>query len=182
MVAVVAMAISAIGLTSCQRVEPLDERVAADTPQALLVWRGDIGSRLKPAEWALFDESLQELKLKVMRESAASGSEKVDAAMRELIRQQKVGDVIRVGLSIKWHRLVAQRTDLEKLIQFNARLRTNAGDDASAEILASTRRQQDTRLENANREIFEMRQRILPLFPTDAELDAAKQTLEPLAK
>src|SRR5947209_14078576 len=91
-----AFALVALSLVaaSCQKTPPLDQKVVARSPAEFMGWRHDVGDELTRPEWSDFDAALQELKVKIMADGKATGSEGVDDAMRAMIDGKTIRDVL----------------------------------------------------------------------------------------
>lgn len=137
----------------CSRTPPYHQTVKADSSIGLVLWRSKMADSLSPAEWALFDRAIQEIKYKVMNDHEASGSEAIERVMRTKIDGMQLYDVVRSGLQLRLKRLLAEKVDAEAVITANAQLRTRPGDEDSADMLAEIRRTQAARLERIKNDI-----------------------------
>ena len=100
------------------------------------MWHSDMSESLTPQEWAWFDLAIQEFKFQIMRGGQATGSEAIDAALREKIDGRKLVEVMQLGLDLRLKRIKAAKTELEQSILINSRTRIKPGDDERAHALA----------------------------------------------
>jgi hypothetical protein len=120
--------------------------VEADTPINFAMWRSKHGYDLTPKEWTLFDQAIEELKLKIMLEGQASGSEAVDAALRASIDGMKLGEAMQSGLQLRVKRLSADKSLLEESLVANSHLKLKPGNEEKARMLADKIQEQSDRL------------------------------------
>lgn len=111
------------------------------------LWRSKTGEALTQREWGLFDRAIQETKFKIMADQVASGSEAVERALRERIDGRPLYDVMQNGLQYRLNRILSEKSELERMITENSRLRTRPGDQESADKLAAVRNAQADRME-----------------------------------
>lgn len=139
--------------SGCHPEEKLDEKVSASTPLDLMMWRTHIARRQRPEERLELDDMLQEIGISVMVRQIASGSEAVDAAIREEIDGITLRELLRRGQGARRQRLDLERVRLQICISRNACIQTRPGDTASADYLANVREKQLERWEKLGREI-----------------------------
>ncbi len=139
--------------TACSRAPLLDRPVEADTAAAFGSWQGRNRADFTPEQWTEFEAALQEIKLKIMADNEASGTEAVNEALRGRIAGRTVREVLQQGYTAKLWRLNVERTEMEKIIAGTATLTTRPGDTASSSYLADRQRRQNERLEHALAEI-----------------------------
>ena len=151
------------GAWSCQKVEPLQIKVSADTPELFNAWRIRVGSDLPPEQWKAFDGAMQEIKLQIMAGSEATGSAAIDTAARAKINGNTVRDVLQAGWEAKLNRLGAERSGLLIAIEQNSRLTTKPGDLESKNHLDRVRQRQDEHLQNLVRDIAATEQQLKSL-------------------
>jgi hypothetical protein len=167
------LAVVFLGLLSgCTRTPPYERLVEAEEPIRLAMWRSSNRDLLTSQEWTLFDESLNELKIQIMLEGKASGSESVDAMMREKINGMRLCDVLPLGLQIRVVRLKAELAELTTAVAINARIKINPDDDEKVKLLAGMKEEQAVRLEKlkvkvaaAEADLLQIRQKFFT--PTD---------------
>lgn len=126
-------------VAGCSR-SPYERTVNAQSQMELALWRSKIGRELSPREWRLFDRALEEMRLQVMIERKASGSEDIGKVVFAQINGQQLHDVIHTGLSQRLKRIATEKAEFDEIYDRVVRLRTNPGDDESADYLASVRR------------------------------------------
>src|SRR4051794_30959849 len=79
---------------SCSRTDPHAVPIDARSPHRLASWRENLSERFKRAEWREFQAALQEIRLGVMAERAASGSAAVEEAMCARVNGRTFHDVL----------------------------------------------------------------------------------------
>lgn len=104
----------------CQKTDPRKEPVQAQSPSALMRWRSMVGTEIKPDEWREFDAMVQEIRLRVTAEKQASGSEAVEAAMRNRINGLSFTDVIALGYEGRLLRVRPERQETLHAMRMNA--------------------------------------------------------------
>lgn len=158
-------------LFGCARTPPYQQLVTADTPVNFAMWRAENSDSLTPKEWMLFDQAMTALKLKIMMEGQASGSEAIDQAMRTKIDGVQLGEVILSGLRIRLKRMQADKTILEESLLANSRLKLRPGNEEKAPALAAMIREQTERLEKMKTTVGEAE---ADLHEFERKIDQAK--------
>ena len=143
------LSLACLFLSACSPSDPLKKTVHAGSQVDFDMWRGDVGYDLTPKQWKNFDEAVQELKLAIQIDHTASGGASVDATMLQEIDGKTVGAVIRMGLEHELKRVTSVLDEAEDHVRENSRLRTEPGDQASADRLAEIRAQQARMLAQA---------------------------------
>ena len=156
-------ALFALGVAGCQKVDPLQIKVSADSAELLNAWRIRVGSDLSPDEWKAFDGALQEIKLQVMAGKEATGGAAIDEAAREKIKGGTVRDVLQAGWEAKLSRLGGERAGLLAAIEQNSRLTTKPGDNESKNYIDRIRQRQNEHLQNLVRDIASTEQQLKAL-------------------
>ena len=133
----------------CASRDPLDDKVAADSPIALQMWLSRAPGRLSPGQMGDLREAIQELRFAIMAQGTVSGSEPIEAALCGGIDGRSVREVLIAGFGNEAHRLGDERRLLAVSARENARLRTRPGDGASLEYLERERDRVARRLEEA---------------------------------
>lgn len=147
-------------LVSCQRGDPQARPLEAANPGRLATWRMKMAESFRPEEWREFDAALQEIRLRIMADREASGSEAIEAALCRRIDGRTFREVLILGDENKLARLDPVRRELKSAIDGNAKLVTKPGDDASAKYLDGYRARQEERLTKVDAEIAEAEQRL----------------------
>ncbi|PTX91252.1 hypothetical protein [Opitutus sp. ER46] len=151
--------------TACKRAAAPPPPVQAQTSRGLAEWRRVNSGRHTADEWREFDAMLQEIRLGVMVDREATGSEAIDAVVRQKINGRSFAEVLAIGYGAKRHRLVPLRDELKKTIDGNAWLVTKEGDAAGAAHLASVRARQERQLQEFDAQIAETERQLLRLEP-----------------
>lgn len=133
-------------LLGCSRPPPGRQPVEATTPINFAMWRSENNDALTRKEWSLFDLAMDELKLKLMLDGQASGSEAIDRALRAKINGLPLRDVMLSGLQLRLKRLSFDKTILEESLSENSQLKLRPGEDEKAQALAAKIRAQAERL------------------------------------
>jgi hypothetical protein len=137
-----------LGLTvGCQRTPRWDRVVEADSAPAFGSWQRGQQDDFSKEEWAEFETALQDIKVRIIALREASGTEGVNDALRPKIHGQTVRQVLQQGLEARIWRLKVEATELRKMIEGNATLRTAPGDTASSDYLDRKQRDQRARLQ-----------------------------------
>ena len=131
-----------------------------------------MNDRLSAEQWREFDAMIQEIKLRVMADKEATGSEGVEAAMRGRIHGRTFQEVLAMGYEFKLQRLEADRVELARAMDMNAQLITKPGDKASADPLETLRQRQQARLDRLIAEIAELERRLKDLGGPRGAADA----------
>lgn len=153
------------GLAGCSRADRLAITVDAKSPIAFAMWRAQVGSDFAPAEWHDFDAALQEIRFQITADYQATGSEAVDAALRERINGQAVRAVLVMGTRARLRRLQGDRSELEHFLAENATLRTRPDDRESMAYLRAVHDRQAAQLVEIKTEIAIQEARLSRLVP-----------------
>lgn len=140
-------------LGGCARTSPYQQPVEAETPVQLNMWRANLGAALAPEEWQWFDLTVQEFKLQLMLDQKVSGSDAIDAAVRERINGRKLADVLREGLQAHLKRKTAERDELEAAIGINAKRKIRPNDTDMLRDLAAHQENLQGKLAKLNDEL-----------------------------
>lgn len=135
--------------TACQRTPRWDRVVEADSAPAFGAWQRSQQHDFSKEEWAEFESALQDIKVRIIALREASGTEGVNDALRPKIHGQTVRQVLAQGLEARIWRLKVEATELRKMMDGNATLRTAPGDTASSDYLERKQRDQQARLQRA---------------------------------
>jgi len=152
-------------LAACARTSVYQQPVKAGSPISFTLWRADADDVLTPQERAWLDLALQEFKFQIMQAGRVTGSEAIDAALREKIDGIKLIEVMRDGLQLRLKRYTSDKADLERSIQINSQTRISPDEK---DALDKFQRNLTARLANMNEEI--------------TSLDAALKQLEAKAR
>jgi len=169
-----AAALACLALAGCGPSDPLDGRVDAADGLAFSMWRSNVERDLTPQQVVDLDRSVQEIKFHVMAAGAASGSDAVEAAMRQMINGLTVRQLLQRGLGWELDRAEAERSALETGMMQNALMTTRPGDTDSSEYLIALKERQTARLRAATDEVNRARERlaaaggVVPAAPSPA--------------
>jgi hypothetical protein len=161
--ALLLLAVAIAAVAGCERADPHASLVEATSGSGLGRWRIQAGERFTREEWREFDAALQELRLRVMAERQASGSEAVQEAMCSRINGLTFREVLVLGHEATLLRLRPVRDELKRAVDTNALLVTKPGDRASASYLENLSARQTERLEKIDAEIALARRRLVEL-------------------
>lgn len=150
-------------VAGCSRNSPYERTVNAKSQMELSLWRSKVGRELSPREWRLFDRTLEELRLQVMIEKKASGSEAIGKAVFAQIDGQRLYDVMNTGLTRRVERIAAEKEEFDELYGRVERVRTLPGDDESADYLASVRRNHTEKKARLEADLAEAKQDLADL-------------------
>jgi len=149
----------------CTPTEPAEQKINAKSPLAFNAWQTRFASRLSPGERARFESALQEIRLRIMADREATGSDPISDALRTKIDGRPVREVLQLAVELRLARLLAEHAALNTVMRQNAMLQTRDGDKASEDYLVDFHRKQTARLEKL-----------------EAEIEASQGELEPLMK
>jgi hypothetical protein len=139
-----------LAIAGCAARDPLNDRVAAESPIGLQMWLSRNSERLPPDQASDLREALQELRFKIMAEGRVSGSAPVEEALCGEIDGKAVREVLFEGFERQLQRLTYERNALAVSNRENARLRVRPGDTASADYLERERGRVSGRLDEAS--------------------------------
>ncbi len=151
--------------SGCAPIEPSEQKINAKSPLAFNAWQTRFAGRLNPGERARFEAALQEIRLQIMADREATGSDPISDALREKIDGRPVREVLQLAVEFRLARLLAEHAALNSVMRQNAMLQTRDGDKASEDYLVNFHRKQTARMEKL-----------------EAEIEAAHRELEPLMK
>ncbi len=154
----------ALLLGGCQPRELAERVVTARSPIVFSIWQSRWAADAPPELRRTFEAALQDIRLQIMADREASGSEAVDAALRAKIDGRPVREVWQLGCESRLRRLRPQLAELERVIALNSLLQTRPGDDASEKYLVEVYRKQSARLEELSREIQAAEAELAPLL------------------
>jgi hypothetical protein len=158
--AVLALALCVSLVSGCGPSVPLDTRVSVTDSLSLSLARAEAQQVLKPEQMEDFDKAIQEIKLHIMAEGTAHGSDAVAEAMYEKVNGHTLRSIIQMGLEAEYQRAEFERSTLEKSMATNALMRTRPGDNESATYLSDLRERQTARLKAATDEVKHVKERL----------------------
>lgn len=142
---VISMGVVAIG---CSRGDQRFLPVSAETPGAYMRWRQAASDGIPREEWQEFDASLQEIRLQIMSDRQATGSEAIESALRARINGWNFREVLLMGDQFKFNRLEQEREQTRRVMNANAqRLGRTVPLTGDAEIEHARDRQEKRLLE-----------------------------------
>lgn len=154
--------VSIVGLVAgCSQPPLLERPVQADTVNSFAKWQTAVRPEFGPEGWAEFDAVLQDIKLKLMADEIARGTDAVNDALRKVVHNTTVREVLLQGMQARLWRQNVERTEFEKMIAANATLTTR--DAESAQYLERKRADQVAKLEQVKRAIQATEKRIAEL-------------------
>lgn len=156
----------------CDTSAPIDRKIAADSTLNFAMWKARAMESLTTKQARDFEMVLQEYKFKIMADAEATGSVAIDAKMREKIDGQRISEVMRTGLVARLHRLETERIALEEALMHNLRLRTNPGDEESAQHLQAVRDADKRRLDAVKEDLTDTQRRFDALTESSPYLRA----------
>jgi hypothetical protein len=160
------IALCALVFAGCSSPPPLDRKVAAATGQEFSSWQMRNREDFPPDQWSEFEAALQEIKLHIISLKEATGGDEVNDALRPKIHQHTVREVLQQGYEARLWRLNVERTELDKMLEQNATLRTRPGDTASASYLEHKHQQQTEQHDKVVAEIRATEQKLAALGGT----------------
>lgn len=147
----------------CSQPPLLERPIPAETTNAFAKWQVAVRPEFGTEGWAEFEAVLQDIKLKLMADEVARGTDAVNDALRKVVHNTTVREVLLQGMEARLWRQNVERTELEKMIAANATLTTRAGDAESARYLERKRADQVAKLEQVKRAIQATEKRIAEL-------------------
>lgn len=162
--------------SGCERGDPQAARIEAATSRALARWRMKMADRLTREQWREFEAALQDVRLRVMAEREASGSDAVEQAMCGRIDGRTLREVLMLGYESKLKRLDPIRVELQRAVGGNELLVPR--DPESEKHLEGFRARQQERLAALDAEIEEAEQRLVQLDPGAWAVEVEKRKRE----
>jgi len=117
-----------LALAGCAKVEPLEAKIARTTRRRFLRWKRDVIADFPPAMQQRFEAVLQELRIDIQFKREVSGRDAIEAEVCKRLDHHSVKEALLMGLELKMAPLAAERGDLQRVIDANARLITKPGD------------------------------------------------------
>jgi hypothetical protein len=155
-------------LAGCGPSDPLARTVSAESATAFAMWRSQANGYLSVEQRKDVDEAIKELKLGVMNNREATGTEAVEEAMRAKVHGRPLRDVLRSAYEAKIKRLEVDLKGLAIATEQNSRLTTRPGDTDSSAYLERFRKNQAERRESAERELKAAQERLQALGASPA--------------
>ncbi|MBI5766185.1 MAG: hypothetical protein HZA93_00200 [Verrucomicrobia bacterium] len=166
---VVSLALAVLLLVACGPRDPLERTVAAESANAFAMWRSQAGGYLNTAQLQEVDEAIKELKLQVMNNREATGTEAVETAMRAKIHGRSLRTLLRSAYEAKIKRLEVDLKGLAIATEQNSRLTTRPGDTESTAYLERFRQKQAGRREAAEQDLKSAQDKLKALGATTAQ-------------
>ncbi len=167
----------------CHPDNPLDERVSARRPLDYTMWRARIADRLDATQAQELDAMVEEIRLGIMVEGRATGSEAIDEALRQQIDGRTLREVLVSGYEKKWQRLDLEKVRTEEFADKDAQLRFKPGDEESRAYIDGVVGKMKTRLAEIALEMETIDRRLKELGgpkPVAAPRPAADRTAPPV--
>ena len=147
-------------LAGCGPKDPLDTPVDAGDTLALSMWRAQVSDRFSSEQWTDFDEAMREIKYQIMAEGTLTGAADITAEALDRIHGHTMREAMSLGLNWEHERVEKERNELMRVVDRNARLRTNEDDLRSQHVLEEIRDHQLQRLREANADLRRIEQRM----------------------
>jgi len=155
----------ACGLIGCRPANPLNQKISANSSVDHRLWRAHVQGSLTQAQWADFDEAIQELTLKIMAEHVATLSAEVEKALLQKIHGRALCEILTEGFQFKLSRLTEERADLARRSKINASLRTRPGDLDSAYYLKDLHQEEIKQLAELDAKITQLKEKLQAYGP-----------------
>ncbi len=152
-----------LAFTACQPRDPLARTVSASSPVSFAMWQNRLTGDFPADERRRFEEAFQEIRLKIMGDREARGSEAIDVAFLGKINGRPLREALQLGWEAKLIRLKAEGIALEEVLAKNATLQTREGDKASERYLVELHQKQFGRLDKLKADIVETERLLAPL-------------------
>ncbi len=150
-----ALAVAVLVVTvGCGPSDPLAKTIRAKGAIAVNVWQAGLPGEFSVAERLRIEGALQEIRLKIMGDKEATGSEPITVALGEKIHGRTVREVIQLGCESRLLRLRGEGAGLERALEQNSRLVTRPDDKASENHLVELHGRQSARLEKYRADII----------------------------
>lgn len=140
-------------LAGCAKTDPMDAMIAAGDTTTFVRWKRDVVADFPPAVQQQFETVLQELRIDIQFKREVSGHDAIEAEVCKRLDQHSVKEALLMGLELKWHRLTAERGDMQRVIDANERIITKPGDEAAAAEVAEYRAKHQARADAAGLEL-----------------------------
>jgi len=154
----------------------MEMTVRTSPPTEYRVWQSRHARQFAPDQRRRLEDALQDIRLKIMGDREASGSEGIDAALRSRIDGWKLREVLQLGLEARIERSKAEADALDVVMRQNSMLQTRPGDNASEQHLVGVHQRQWTRLEELHADIATAERELAPLLKL-----SGRRRLEPPA-
>lgn len=168
-------------VTGCTRTPIEDSLIAADDTTTFYRWKRDTASQLSPEQQRQLETTLAELRLDIMFRQVATGHDAIESAVCERLNRLPVKEALLLGAQLKWHRLAAERDDLQRVINANSRLITKPGDQAAAADLDQYRAKQQQRADTVAQELQGVEKEIQALGGQIPALNLPAPATKPIA-
>ncbi len=163
----------ALGVAGCAPSDPLERTVAVPTPVRFAAWRSHVGSDAGVELRRRIDETLQEIRSKVVAErelkralgeATVSGTEIIEETVRTRVDGRPLREVLQLGYELRVRRLKEELVGLEDAVKKNDQLVTRPGDYASKHHLEELRGRQIIRVEKYRADIAAAERELAPLL------------------
>lgn len=152
-----------LATTACRPSDPLAQTVSAASPVSFVMWQNRLTGDFPAEERRRFEDAFQEIRLKIMGDREARGSEAIDAAFRGKIDGRPLREALQLGWEAKLIRLQAEGVALEDVLAKNSTLQTREGDKVSERYLVDLHQKQFGRLDKIKADITETERALAPL-------------------
>lgn len=140
----------------CARSDPRLQPIRIATQGEYERWRMMASDLISGEEWREFDESLQELRLRIMADREATGHAEIESALRSKIHGATFREILIVGAKAKIVRLTLEREEVRRVMNGNARKSVLLGDAEFERVRAL----QEKRMLSIDDEILRAKRRL----------------------
>ena len=144
--------------------DPLERIIQARSAITFAMWQNRATSDFSAAKRKRFEEAFQEIRLKIMADREATGSEAIDAAFRSKIDGRPIREALQLGLESRLLRLRSEANALEGIIDQNTRLQQRQGNSQIREEFHAQLEKHNSRLRQVRADIDATEQEVAPLL------------------
>jgi hypothetical protein len=130
-----------------------DEKANARNQTEYDIWSSNVAAHLSLDDVRVFQQAQQEIRLYIMGHTSASGSEAIGNAFLLKVDGLTVKQLMVLGLQDRIKRLTDQRNEAKTLYDQNSAIKTNGGDETSANYLAGRVAEDRQRLDKSNADL-----------------------------
>lgn len=155
-----------LGLTACGPGDPLAATADAKSESSWGRWQQRNAGGFAPELAKEFEAALQDIRLAIMAERAATGREGIEAELRRRVDGRTLRELLILGYTGRRKRLAVEEAELHLVRQANGWLVTKPGDTASARSLGTLRERQERRAESIAADMAAAARRLTELGAT----------------
>ncbi len=172
----------AFGLAACGPTDPLAGTIDAKSDSSWTRWQQRNTGGFSPELAKEFAAALQDVRLAIMAERAASGREGIEEELRRRLDGKTVREVLILGYTGRRKRLAVEEAELHLVRQANGWLVTKPGDATSARSLGTLRERQERRAETLAAEMAGAAKRLTELGATPEPIPTPEKATGVTAK